>query len=45
VDVMQELMKPTLLTRDRADYLVDRSSERKETAEVLMKRVNLSAAT
>ncbi len=45
VDVMQELMKFTLPTRDRADYLVDRNFERKETAEALMKRVNLSAAT
>jgi arsenic resistance protein ArsH len=40
VDVMEELVKFTLLTRDIAPYLVDRYSERKETAEELMKRVN-----
>lgn len=40
VDVMEELVKFTLLTRDKADYLVDRYSERKESAEKLMERVN-----
>lgn len=41
VDVMEELMKFTLLTRDVSPYLVDRYSERKETAAELSKRVNL----
>lgn len=40
VDVMEELMKFTLLTRDVAPFLVDRYSERKESAEELSKRVN-----
>jgi arsenic resistance protein ArsH len=40
VDVMEELVKFTLLVRDRTDYLVDRYSERKESAEELMRRVN-----
>jgi arsenic resistance protein ArsH len=43
VDVMEELVKFTLLTRDVAPYLVDRYSERKETAEQLSKRVNQKA--
>jgi arsenic resistance protein ArsH len=40
VDVMEELMKFTLLTRDSAAYLVDRYSERRESAEKLSARVN-----
>lgn len=40
VDVMEELFKFTLLTRDVSSYLVDRYSERKEGAAELSKRVN-----
>jgi arsenic resistance protein ArsH len=40
VDVMEELVKFTLLTRDAMPYLVDRYSERKETAVELSQRVN-----
>jgi arsenic resistance protein ArsH len=43
VDVMEELVKFTLLTRDAAPYLVDRYSERRESAEQLSKRVNQSS--
>jgi arsenic resistance protein ArsH len=43
VDVMEELFKFTLLTRDLGPYLVDRYSERKEGAEALSKRVNQRA--
>jgi arsenic resistance protein ArsH len=43
VDVMEELTKFTLLTRDRAAYLVDRYSERKESPEALSRRVNQNA--
>ena len=39
VDVMEELVKFTLLTREVSPYLVDRYSERKESAEALSGRV------
>lgn len=39
VDVMEELVKFTLLTRDVSPYLVDRYSERKESATELSVRV------
>ena len=44
VDVMEELVKITLLVRDRSDYLIDRYSERKESAPAVEKRLNLKAA-
>jgi arsenic resistance protein ArsH len=40
VDVLEELMKFTLLTRDNSDYLVDRYSERVESSEQVSQRVN-----
>jgi arsenic resistance protein ArsH len=40
VDVMEELVKFTRLVRGREAFLVDRYSERKESAEELSKRVN-----
>jgi arsenic resistance protein ArsH len=43
VDVLEELMKFTLLTRDNSDYLVDRYSERVESAEQVSQRVNQRA--
>ena len=40
VDVCEELVKFTWLTRDRSTYLTDRYSERVESAEELSRRVN-----
>ncbi|HEX2840532.1 arsenical resistance protein ArsH [Hyphomicrobium sp.] len=44
VDVMEELVKFTLLTRDVAPYLTDRYSERVEKKAELEKRVSLERA-
>lgn len=43
VDVMEELVKFTLLTRDVSSYLLDRYSERRESATKLETRANLNA--
>ncbi|MES2510303.1 MAG: arsenical resistance protein ArsH [Pseudomonadota bacterium] len=43
VDVMEELVKFTLLTRDVSPWLTDRYSERKESADALSRRVNQKA--
>lgn len=45
VDVLEELVKFTYLTRGKADALVDRYSERVETAEELIARVNAKPGT
>ncbi len=44
VDVMEELVKFTLLTRDVSGYLTDRYSERKEEAAKVETRLNLKRA-
>ncbi len=43
VDVCEELVKFTWLTRDASSYLTDRYSERKEAAEKLEQRVSLKS--
>lgn len=43
VDVVEELVKFTWMTRGRSNYLVDRYSERVESVEQLSKRVNQSS--
>ena len=43
VDVMEELMKFTLLITDQKNYLVDRYSERKETTQQFRQRIDQRA--
>jgi arsenic resistance protein ArsH len=44
VDVAEELVKFTLLTRGFSTYLTDRYSERRETAAKLAERMRLEEA-